>query len=125
MNDTVNNEDPIVQYLLVRRDLKKLKSYNDGAIIAQACHASTAILFQTLDDDITKNYLKNLDRMHKIVLGVDSANDLLHVHNLLDENQIKHYLWNEQPENIPTALAIKPYKRTDVEQYFKNYKLYR
>ncbi|CAF4414060.1 unnamed protein product, partial [Rotaria magnacalcarata] len=30
----------IVQYILLRRDLKKMKNYNDGAIIAQACHAS-------------------------------------------------------------------------------------
>jgi peptidyl-tRNA hydrolase len=61
----------IVQYILLRRDLKKMKNYNDGAIITQACHASSAILYKTLNDDLTKAYFNELDRMHKVVLSVE------------------------------------------------------
>ncbi|CAF4329384.1 unnamed protein product, partial [Adineta steineri] len=106
--------NPIVQYILLRRDLKKMKNYNDGAIIAQACHASTAILYKTINDDITKSYFNDLDRMHKIILGIDGGeNELNEISNMLKENSIEHYLWNEQPENIATAIAIKPYYKKD------------
>jgi len=119
-------ESPIVQYILLRRDLKKMKNYNDGAIIAQACHASTAAIYKSIDDEITKLYLNDLDRMHKVTLGVDGGADQLNeISQLLKENSIQHYLWIEQPENIPTALALKPYYKKDVEQFFSNLKLYR
>ena len=116
----------VVQYILLRRDLKKMKNYNDGAIIAQACHASSAILYRTLDDDLTKSYFSNLDRMHKIILGVDGGeSELNELSCILKQNSIEHYLWTEQPENIPTAIAVKPYYKKDVEHLFSKYKLYR
>jgi peptidyl-tRNA hydrolase len=119
-------ENIIVQYILLRRDLKKMKNYNDGAIIAQACHASTAIIYKTINDELTKIYFNDLDRMHKIILGIDGGeNELNQLNCLLKENSIEHYLWIEQPENIPTAIAVKPYYKKDIEQFFSKYKLYR
>jgi N-acetylglutamate synthase-like GNAT family acetyltransferase len=41
----------------------------------------------------------------------------------LDDNQIKHKLWIEQPENIPTCIALKPYKKEDVHKFVKSFKL--
>lgn len=120
------SENIIVQYIIIRRDLKKMKNYNDGAIIAQACHASTAILYKTINDDLTKEYFNDLDRMHKIILSLDGGeNELNELSNLLKENSIEHYCWIEQPENIPTAIAVKPYYKKDVEGFFSKYKLYR
>jgi peptidyl-tRNA hydrolase len=116
----------IVQYILLRRDLKKMKNYNDGAIIAQACHASSAVLFRTINDDLTKSYLTDIDRMNKIILSIDGGeNELNEISNSLKENSIEHYLWMEQPENIPTAIAVKPYYKKDIEHLFSKYKLYR
>lgn len=116
----------VVQYILLRRDMKKMKNYNDGAIIAQACHASSAVLFRTLDDELTKAYFSDLDRMHKIILGVDGGEtELTALSDELKRNSIEHYLWTEQPENIPTAIAVKPYYKKDVEHLFTKYKLYR
>lgn len=116
----------IVQYILLRRDLKKMKNYNDGAIIAQACHASSAILYKTINDDLTKAYLSDLERMHKVVLGVDgNENELNELSDTLKANSIEHYLWIEQPENFPTAIALKPYYKKDIEHFFSKYKLYR
>lgn len=116
----------IVQYILLRRDLKKMKNYNDGAIISQACHASSAILYKTINDDLTKAYFNDLDRMHKVVLSVEGGeNEMNEISNLLKQNSIEHYLWIEQPENIPTAIAVKPYYKKDIEQFFSKYKLYR
>lgn len=118
--------NPLVQYILLRRDLKKMKNYNDGAIIAQACHASNAILYRTINDSLSQMYFQDLDRMHKIILGIDgNEKELIELSELLKQNTIEHYLWIEQPENIPTAIAVKPYWKKDVEQYFSKYKLYR
>ena len=121
---TANN--PLVQYIVLRRDLKKMKNYNDGAIIAQACHASNAILYRTINDSLSQLYFQDLDRMHKIILGIDgNEKELIELTELLKQNSIEHYLWIEQPENIPTALAVKPYWKKDVEGYFSKLKLFR
>ncbi len=103
-----------------------MKNYNDGAIIAQACHASNAIIYQTSTDELTKLYLNDLNRMHKIILGIDGGEkELTEFSQFLQQNSIEHYLWMEQPENIPTAIAVKPYLKKDIEQFFSKFKLYR
>lgn len=38
--------------------------------MTQACHAATAILHITKDDENTQEYLNDLDNMHKVVLEV-------------------------------------------------------
>ena len=43
----------------------------------------------------------------------------------LNENNIDHKLWVEQPENFPTCLATKPYQKDIVQSYFKKFKLYK
>ena len=58
----------IVQYIVVRSDLIHNLKWPLGALIAQACHASTAVLHLFKNDDVTKNYYANLDSMHKIIL---------------------------------------------------------
>lgn len=40
--------------------------------MTQACHAATAILHITKDDENTKEYLEDLDHMHKVVLEVQN-----------------------------------------------------
>lgn len=60
----------IVQYVVVRGDLLRTMNWPTGAIIAQACHACTAVTHLFYDDEHTKSYLADLDRMHKVVLEV-------------------------------------------------------
>ena len=60
----------LVQYVIVRSDLIKSCKWKVGAVIAQACHATTAVLHMFYDDSHTQAYLKDLDRMHKIILEV-------------------------------------------------------
>ena len=38
---------------------------------------------------------------------------------------VVHKLWVEQPENIPTAIALKPYPRSEVAPLLKKYQLFR
>jgi hypothetical protein len=60
--------DPIVQWVVLRRDLWQDLGWPLGAVVAQACHASTAAVFSHLADDLTQEYIasENIDHMHKV-----------------------------------------------------------
>ena len=60
----------IVQYIAVRSDLKTVLGWPLGAVIAQACHASTAVVNENISDAAVQSYLQDIDRMHKVVLEV-------------------------------------------------------
>lgn len=62
--------DRIVQYIIVRVDLSKSLQWPIGAVIAQCCHATTAICNETINDPETKEYFDDMDNMHKVVLEV-------------------------------------------------------
>ena len=61
---------PIVQYVVVRGDLLRALNWPIGAVIAQACHASSSVLHLFRHDDFTEKYTSDLDNMHKVVLEV-------------------------------------------------------
>ncbi|KAJ2947519.1 hypothetical protein O0L34_g17308 [Tuta absoluta] len=115
----------IVQYVLLRSDLFKELGWSIGALVAQACHASTAVLHLYKNDEHTMQYLNDLDNMHKVVLEVPNEEALKKVAAKLTENAIDHKLWIEQPENIPTCLALKPYPKDQVKKYVGKFKLYK
>ncbi|XP_043252403.1 putative peptidyl-tRNA hydrolase PTRHD1 [Colletes gigas] len=113
----------IIQYVAVRGDLLKTMGWPIGAIIAQACHACTAVTHLFYSDSDTQAYLTDLDNMHKVVLEVPDEASLNALCEKLKTEDIHHKLWIEQPENIPTCLATKPYPKSKVQSYFKKYKL--
>lgn len=121
MSSQTPTQEPIVQYIAIRSDLK----WQKGALVAQGCHASVAAIHLFYDDEETKLYLKELEKMHKIVVGVPSLNELTELSTELSNCGIKFKLWTEQPENTPTCLALKPYSKSFVEKFFKAFKLFR
>jgi hypothetical protein len=50
--------------------------------------------------------------MHKVVLEAKDEADLLDIDCKLSEGKIDHIMWKEQPENIITAIATKPYVKS-------------
>ena len=58
----------LVQYILVRGDLAK--TWPLGALVAQACHAATAVIYQFKDDENVIQYTNDIDNMHKCILEV-------------------------------------------------------
>ena len=56
--------------------------------------------------------------MHKVVLEVGGEADLVKVAEKLKEASVDHKLWVEQPENFPTCLAVKPYPKEVIIDYF-------
>lgn len=60
----------LVQYIALRGDLLKVQKWPIGAMVAQGCHASTAVIHMYRDHSNVVEYLSDLDRMHKVVLEV-------------------------------------------------------
>ncbi len=59
----------------------------------------------------------------QVVLEVKGESQLRFLSQKLEEAGVKHKLWIEQPENYPTCLATKPYRRSEVGQHFKKCQL--
>ena len=57
----MSGPQPIVQYIVVRSDLIKILSWPLGALIAQACHAATAVMHEFYDHEDTKEYLREIE----------------------------------------------------------------
>lgn len=112
---------PIVQYILVRTDL----GWGTGAMIAQACHASLAAVASSLQDETTKDYLVNLENMHKVILRADKLDDITEMGAKLKEANICHHVWVEKPENVISCLAVSPQRKHLVQAMFKHLKLLR
>ncbi|KAI3468421.1 hypothetical protein Pfo_025084 [Paulownia fortunei] len=112
--------DTLVQYVVLRRDL--IDTWPLGSLVTQGCHASVAAIWVNKDDPDTLLYCSpsNLDSMHKAIKG---EAQILNLSDKLKAGGITHKLWIEQPENIPTCLATKPYPKSSVSSFFKKLKL--
>ncbi|KAA8521411.1 hypothetical protein F0562_012097 [Nyssa sinensis] len=117
------SSDVLVQYVVLRRDL--IDSWPLGSVVTQGCHASVAAIWSHKDDPNTLSYCSptNLDFMHKVTLEVKGEPQILNLSEKLMAGDIAHKLWIEQPENIPTCLATKPYPKSMVSSFFKKLKL--
>ncbi|XP_026993770.2 putative peptidyl-tRNA hydrolase PTRHD1 [Tachysurus fulvidraco] len=115
----------LVQYVVVRSDLIHALSWPLGAVITQACHAATAAIHMNYNDPDTQEYLSDLDNMHKVVLQAADEASLTHLSTTLSEKGIAHKLWTEQPENLATCLALKPYPKDTVQPFLRKFKLFK
>ncbi|KAL6122691.1 hypothetical protein NUSPORA_00220 [Nucleospora cyclopteri] len=112
----------IVQFIFVRSDLNLSK----GALIAQACHATTKAIHQFYDKSNTIDYLKDIDNLTKIILRI-KENDIKLTHEICEKNNIFYCDWIEQPENILTAIATAPTQENDeysFKKIFSKFKLF-
>lgn len=62
------SSDAIVQYVVLRKDLWKGMGWPMGSVVAQACHASTAVIWISVQDSITQEYCNKLDYMTKVFI---------------------------------------------------------
>ncbi|XP_028802347.1 putative peptidyl-tRNA hydrolase PTRHD1 [Neltuma alba] len=115
--------DVIVQYVVLRRDL--IDTWPLGSVVTQGCHASVSAIWSNKDDPHTVDYCspEKIDSMHKVTLEVKGEPQIINLSEKLTSGGIVHKLWIEQPENIPTCLATKPYPKSMVSSYFKKLKL--
>ncbi|GMH11770.1 hypothetical protein Nepgr_013611 [Nepenthes gracilis] len=118
-------DDVLIQYVVLRRDL--IDTWPLGSVVTQGCHASVSAVWSNKDDPSTIQYCNpdNLDSMHKVTVEVKGEAQILGLSEKLRASGIAHKLWIEQPENIPTCLATKPYPKSAVSSFFKKLKLCR
>lgn len=74
------------------------------------------------DGDEAKTYLAAGSSMITVVLQVPGEPELLKLRDKLQQSQIGHSLWKEEPEKIPTALASVPIRKS-AGKVFKGLKL--
>ncbi|GAW81917.1 hypothetical protein, conserved [Plasmodium gonderi] len=119
-------ENPIVQYILINKEILD-KKWPLGSIIAQACHACVAVIAENQDDQEVKEYVsvEKINNMHKVILRIDSTNEIKNLSSILDKNCLKYKIWTEYPENIQSAVALKPYYKNTIKDYLKKYPLLR
>ncbi|KAG9312185.1 peptidyl-tRNA hydrolase II [Chiua virens] len=106
--------EPLVMQIVVRRDLFDKEKWGAGPLMAQAAHAATAVLHETRDRKETMDYLADLGNMRKVVLQTPDTTTLQKLSVLLSGAEpfpILHHIWTEQPENIPTCIALAPNRR--------------
>uniref|UniRef100_A0A8C6E0K8 peptidyl-tRNA hydrolase n=1 Tax=Moschus moschiferus TaxID=68415 RepID=A0A8C6E0K8_MOSMO len=102
----------LVQYLVLRKDLSQAPfSWPAGAVVAQACHAATAAFHLH-------------QRMRKVVLEAPDETTLKLLAETLQQKNIDHKLWMEQPENMPTCIALRSYPKEEVSRYLKKFRLF-
>ncbi|RYR44406.1 hypothetical protein Ahy_A08g040737 isoform C [Arachis hypogaea] len=61
--------------------------------------------------------------VNMVTLEVKGEAQIKNLSEKLTSGGIIHKMWIEQPENIPTCLATKPYPKSVVSSYFKKLKL--
>uniref|UniRef100_A0A0E0KUU1 peptidyl-tRNA hydrolase n=1 Tax=Oryza punctata TaxID=4537 RepID=A0A0E0KUU1_ORYPU len=126
-------KDVVVQYVVLRRDLAD--AWPLGSVVAQGCHAAVAAVWAHRDHPDTAAYCgpDNLDRMHKafldsrtdwlVTLEVKGETQLKNLAEKLEAAGVRHKVWIEQPENIPTCIATAPCPKSQVSSFFKKLKL--
>ena len=57
---------PLVQHVVIRRDLLEGMKWPVGSVVAQGCHAAVAAIWQHQSDPLVQRYCGDLDRMHKV-----------------------------------------------------------
>jgi|MDSW01.2.fsa_nt_gb peptidyl-tRNA hydrolase len=112
---------PLVQYVVLRKDLGQGLGWPLGSVCAQAAHAAVAAVWTFKDHDDTRAYCAPgaIDEMRKVVLEVKGEAQLTTLAGRLTEAGVDHKLWMEQPENYPTCLSTRPYRKSEIAHLFK------
>ena len=67
--------------------------------------------------------LKRYECLGQVTLEVKGEAQMRNLSEKLAAAGIAHKLWIEQPENIPTCIATRPYPKVEVAPFFKKLKL--
>lgn len=109
-------------FLFLRSDMK----FGKGALIAQACHAVSSVIYKYSNCEEMKEYLRDTNNMHKIVLKI-LKEDIQTIEEFLKNSNIKYYSWLEMPENEITCICTVPVDNSTngiFKDFTANFKLY-
>ncbi|KAJ9110751.1 hypothetical protein QFC20_002792 [Naganishia adeliensis] len=103
----------LTMQIIIRRDLLDVENWPVGPLIAQGSHAATALMHLYKDHQAMRDYTEDWKHMRKAILQTPTEVTIRNLSEALSKTvpPIEHHLWIEEPENVPTALAIIPNKR--------------
>ncbi|KAI0753102.1 peptidyl-tRNA hydrolase II [Daedaleopsis nitida] len=106
-------QQPLVIQIIVRKDLLDVEGWGVGPLMAQVAHATSAVLHETRERPETQTYLEDLKNMRKVVMQTADQASIERLASLLSagDPSVPYHLWVEQPENVPTCLALAPNRR--------------
>ena len=107
-----------VLYIILRTDLK----WKAGPLVAQGSHAVSLLVHKYHKE--MEDYLKLEYAMRKVVLGV-VLDEFVELKEKMQEDGIQFVEWKEQPENVPTAIAIIPIDPKQRPDYLMKLKLFK
>jgi peptidyl-tRNA hydrolase len=115
----------LVQYIVLNTSV--MKDWPRGAIAAQACHASIAALtiFRSSIDTIQYVSAQNLPNMTTVILDCPCPQSFDQLSQQLSTQYIDHHVWFEKPENLPTAIALRPYLKNSLDLNIRRFKLFK
>lgn len=126
MSSTSEPSPRLCQYVVLRRDLARAPhNWPLGALSAQVAHASVAAIWTYRAREETMTYCdeRHISSMRKVVLEAKTEAQLRALSETLTAAGVEHALWLEQPENVATCLATRPYEKDAIGSYFKKYNL--
>jgi hypothetical protein len=56
---------------------------------------------------------------------IPDESELMKLKDALDQSQIQYHLWIEEPEHLPTCIALIPYPKHEVTLCVEHYKLFK
>ncbi|KCV70120.1 hypothetical protein H696_03581 [Fonticula alba] len=137
---TVDPAQQLVMYIIVRNDLLQHPGWSTGSLIAQGSHAASAAVWAFRDHPDTVRYVTGEPgcamlqasngesfngSMRKVVLVAKSEEKLLGARDALTAAGLDHIVWTELPEDLPTAIATRPYPRAQFGNTLRSLPLFR
>ncbi len=80
----------LIMYIALRRDLITSLNWPIGATVAQAAHASTAVLWEHRTDSNVIAYMERVDSMRKVVLECPDEESLKNLSETFTRARIDH-----------------------------------
>ncbi|KAF9901241.1 hypothetical protein BX616_002320 [Lobosporangium transversale] len=144
--------DPLTMFIVIRKDLIKVSvllypvsswscssnapinslieslicTYSSTGSNRRLAGRRAAVLYKTQELKDTREYLADLNNMHKVVLEVKNLPQLESLAASLSALDVPHVTWREQPEDILTCLSTSPIRRNqEVKDAFKKCSLFR
>ncbi|CDI78821.1 Peptidyl-tRNA hydrolase II, related [Eimeria acervulina] len=104
--------DPLVQYVVVRRDLTAVLQWPLGAVVAQACHAAVDALGLAMerDGEGARRYLAGGSNMRTVVLQVSDEGELLKLRDKLRGTRRRLHNATSSSSSIAEAAIERPTK---------------
>ena len=113
-----HEKECLVQYILVRHELRKLDLQDLNTSVAASSAAAIHLYSPTKKPS---KHVDSLDTMGNIVLRVKNEVELNELEDKLFRKDIDYKIWENLPATYPACISLRPYPNTNVEKYLRKF----